>query len=60
MELHFWLIPIMAMLAVGVVVFYLVVSRSGGSGVRTEGRTLVDKPVEKVETKAEWNFYGKP
>ena len=60
MGLHFWLIPILAILAVSIVTFYLVIRRSGGSGVRNEGRTLLDKPLEKEETKAGWNFYGKP
>ena len=60
MGLHFWLIPIVAILAASIVTFYLVIRRSGGSGVRNEGRTLLDKPVEKEESKAGWNFYGKP
>ena len=60
MELHFWLIPIMAILVASIGVFYLVIRRSGGSGIRNEGRTLFDKPVKKEESKADWNFYGKP
>ena len=60
MGLHFWLIPILAILVAGSATFYLVIRRSGGSGVRNEGRTLLDKPVEKEESKAGWNFYGKP
>ena len=60
MELHFWLIPIVAILVACIATFYLIILRSGGSGIRNEGRTLLDKPVEKEESKAEWNFYGKP
>ena len=60
MGLHFWLIPAVAIVVVGVVTFYLIIRRDGGSGVRDEGRTLFDKPVDKEEPKADWNFYGKP
>ncbi len=60
MGLHFWLIPVIAILAAGIGVFYLVIRRDSGSGTRNEGRTLMDKPVEKEESKAGWNFYGKP
>ena len=60
MGLHFWLIPAVAIVVVGVVTFYLIIRRDGGSGVRDEGRTLFDKPVDKKESKADWNFYGKP
>ena len=44
--LHVWLIPVLAVLALIIGVFYLKVRFRGGSGVRTEGRTVVDKPVE--------------
>jgi len=60
MGLHFWLIPVVAILAAGVAALYLAIRRSGGSGDRTEGRTLFDEPVKKEEPKAGWNFYGKP
>ena len=46
MVLHFWLIPALAILAAGIAVFYLAVRLTGGTGVRTDGRTVVDKPVE--------------
>jgi len=59
MELHFWLIPLMAIVVAGIGVFYLVIRRSGSSGVRREGRTLLDKPVKEDEVKAGWNFYGR-
>jgi hypothetical protein len=60
MELHFWLIPGVAIVAGSVVAFYFIIKRDGGSGVRNAGRTLFDKPVDKKESKADWNFYGKP
>jgi hypothetical protein len=60
MGLHFWLIPVITILGVGIGIFYLVIRRDSGSGARNEGRTLMDKPVEKEEPKAGWNFYGKP
>lgn len=60
MGLHFWVIPVMGIVAVGSVLLYLLISRSGGSGVREEGRTLVDKPVDEKTPKAGWNYYGKP
>ena len=62
MGLHFWLIPVLAVLGVGIATFYLVIRRSGGSGERHEGRTLFDEPVktEEPKSKAGWNFYGKP
>jgi hypothetical protein len=46
MVLHFWLIPALAILVVGIGVLYLAVKLTGGSGVRTDGRTVVDKPIE--------------
>ena len=46
MGLHFWLIPALVILAVCLSAFYLIVRFTGGTGVRTEGRTLVDKPDE--------------
>ena len=45
--LHVWLIPALVILLLVLVVFYLVVKYQGGSGARTEGRTLVDKPDEE-------------
>ena len=45
--LHVWLIPMLLILLVILVVFYLVVRAQGGSGARTEGRTLLDKPDEE-------------
>ncbi len=40
--LHVWLIPAGAILLVSIVAFYLVLKAMGGSGVRTDGRTLLD------------------
>ncbi len=60
MGLHFWLIPVVTILGVGIGILYLAIRRHGGSGERNEGRTLLDKPVKKEESKAGWNFYGKP
>ena len=42
--LHVWLIPALVVLALIILSFYVVVKVSGGTGVRTEGRTLMDKP----------------
>ena len=42
--LHVWLIPALVILALVLVGFYLLLRVHGGSGVRTEGRTLMDKP----------------
>ena len=44
--LHVWLVPALVFLAGAVWLFYLAMKFTGGSGVRTDGRTLVDKPVE--------------
>jgi hypothetical protein len=42
--LDVWLLPALAILLVVLVAFYLIVKFTGGSGVRTTGRTLMDKP----------------
>ena len=44
--LHWWLLPALVILFLAVVAFYVSVMCSGGSGIRTEGRTLLDKPIE--------------
>jgi hypothetical protein len=46
MVLHFWLIPALVILVAATALLYLAVRLTGGSGVRTEGRTVVDKPVD--------------
>jgi len=45
--LDIWLIPLLGLGVLVLVAFYLVVRFSGGSGVRTDGRTLVDEPDEE-------------
>lgn len=45
--LHWWLIPAAVIVLLVLWVFYLILRRQGGSGERTEGRTLVDKPGEE-------------
>jgi hypothetical protein len=42
--LHWWLIPLLVVLALVLWGFYGAVKNQGGPGIRTEGRTLVDKP----------------
>ena len=42
--LHLWLIPALIILAVIVSIFYLTLRVKGGSGIRTEGRTVHDEP----------------
>jgi hypothetical protein len=41
--LHWWLIPGLLILVAVLGVFYLAVRFTGGSGVRTEGRTVHDE-----------------
>lgn len=47
--LHWWLIPILIALVLALWIFYLVIGKSGASGERTEGRTLMDKPEEQQD-----------
>lgn len=42
--LHVWLIPALVVLLVVLASFYVVLKVSGGTGVRTSGRTLADEP----------------
>jgi hypothetical protein len=44
--LHWWLIPLMVAVGIAIWVFYELIKHQGGTGVRTEGRTLVDRPDE--------------
>jgi hypothetical protein len=48
--LDIWLIPALVVLVIVLCGFYLLIKFTGGSGVRTEGRTIVDKSVEEEET----------
>jgi len=45
--LHWWLIPIVLVFWIALGIFYVFLRAKGGTGVRTEGRTLVDKPEEE-------------
>ena len=49
--LHVWLIPALILVGVILVGFYVILKFVGGTGVRTEGRTLVDKPSEDDENR---------
>ena len=46
--LHWWLIPLMGALGVVLGAFYVLIKQQGGTGVRTEGRTLFDKPDDEA------------
>jgi hypothetical protein len=48
--LDVWLIPALVVLFLVVSGFYLLMKYRGGSGVRTDGRTLVDKPGDEGRT----------
>ncbi len=48
--LHLWLMPALAVLLIAIGVLYLVLKVAGGTGVRTEGRTLFDNPDDKPPT----------
>jgi hypothetical protein len=47
--LHVWLIPALIILVAVLALFYLVVKFKGGSGKRTEGRTVVHKQVDEED-----------
>ena len=42
--LHVWLLPALFVLLLVVFGFYLLVRNQGNRGVRTDGKTVVDKP----------------
>jgi hypothetical protein len=44
--LHWWLIPLLVLVGLVLWAFYAVIRTQGGTGIRTEGRTLVDKSDE--------------
>jgi hypothetical protein len=50
--LHWWLIPSLVLFWILIGIFYLTIKYKGGSGVRQEGRTLVDKPSEEEDPPA--------
>ena len=45
--LHVWLIPALVLIVIIIAIFYLAVRARGGSGVRTEGRTVHDQPADE-------------
>jgi hypothetical protein len=45
--LHVWLIPALLVAVAVLVAFYLLLKFTGGTGVRTEGRTVSHKPVDE-------------
>ena len=45
--LHVWLIPALLVAAAIVGAFFLLLKFTGGTGVRTEGRTVLHKPVDE-------------
>ncbi len=47
--LHIWLIPVLVVLAVALCVFYLLMKYRGGTGVRTEGKTILDRPEDEQD-----------
>ncbi len=51
--LHWWLIPAIVIFFAGFWILYEVVKHTGGSGVRTEGRTVLDKPGEEDDARIE-------
>lgn len=44
--LHIWLIPALILLVVIIAFLYLAIRAKGGTGIRTEGKTLHDQPTE--------------
>lgn len=47
--LHVWLAPVVLVIVVGMAGFYLLIRFYGGSGVRTEGKTVVHKPLAEED-----------
>ena len=45
--LHIWLIPALFVLSLVLVAFYLLLKFTGGTGVRTEGRTVAHKDMDE-------------
>ena len=58
MGMEFWLIPALAMIIAAVAIFYMVIRNTGGSGARSDGQTIVDKPASEPK-QAAWNYYSK-
>ncbi len=47
--LHFWLIPALVILVMILAGFYAMVRNYGGSGIRTDGKTVLHKPTEESD-----------
>jgi hypothetical protein len=47
--LHIWLIPVLVVFVIVLLGFYLLIRSHGGSGQRTEGKTVVDKHVAEED-----------
>lgn len=39
-----WVVPFIAVLVIAAAIFYFAVKNRTGAGIRTQGRTLFDKP----------------
>jgi len=58
MGMEFWLIPVLAMVVAGVAIFYMIIRQQGGSGARSDGQTMLDKPANEPDRQqAGWNYY---
>lgn len=60
MILHWWLIPLILLVAAVVAALYVAVRKSGGFGEKTGGRTVVDKPADDAQAHTKdvgWNYY---
>ena len=47
--LHVWLVPALVILVVVLAGFYLLMRFKGGSGVRSDGRTIVDEAEDESD-----------
>lgn len=43
----FWLLPVVAVVVVGAVAFYVKIMKDGGTGERTDGKVLLDRPAKR-------------
>jgi hypothetical protein len=57
MGMEFWLIPVLAVIAGCVAVFYMILRYHGGSGVRADGHTVMDKAPAEENRQCGWNYY---
>ncbi|MGN6555522.1 MAG: hypothetical protein ACTHLW_17590 [Verrucomicrobiota bacterium] len=42
-----WVIPLLAVIAIGVFLLYFSLRNRAGAGIRTDGKTLADTPTDK-------------